>query len=421
MPRQKPDRARPRREKPGVGSGEKPSDRDDAGKPASREPGSAPGKSGAEEPAVDPRSRPAPPKEVECLDPETRLETWLDVPVRRVDDRFPDGSLRSRLHVRADSDAETPVRHGPEFRWFPNKQLWQQRVWVNGEQHGPYREWTEGGLLQRAGEFEHDMLERTWLEYREAGQIGAERDWHQGVQHGRLRIYYGDNALRSESNFVNGVQSGPEVLYHKNGVKEAAGDWENGERVGEWKYWHAGGQPKAQATYVGGRYHGDWIEWDEDGEVVERGHFEHGKAQGEWWELRGRVGYRHVCSFDAGLLHGVSRTWYPGSDQLMMETRYEHGLADGTERMWFQDGKPCSEVRYVKGRVAGPVRYWREDGTLWCSGDVVDGHREGTWTFLRSDGTVDSAWSGLYRADVRVAPLDAAAEASTPRTEDARR
>ena len=73
-----------------------------------------------------------------------------------------------------------------------------------------------------------------------------------------------------------------------------------------------------------------------------------------------------------------------------------NGLKEGTERHWFEDGKPFVSAEYLDGRLNGRLLEWNESGVLVKSANYREGRLEGKYQswwdsgILKEDGYFES-------------------------------
>lgn len=67
-------------------------------------------------------------------------------------------------------------------------------------------------------------------------------------------------------------------------------------------------------------------------------------------------------SYKEGVLHGVSKSWYPCGYPLS-EEYYENGGLHGIKKEWFENGKIKSEAKYEHGIVV-QKNDWNSTGDL---------------------------------------------------------
>jgi antitoxin component YwqK of YwqJK toxin-antitoxin module len=92
---------------------------------------------------------------------------------------------------------------------------------------------------------------------------------------------------------------------------------------------------------------------------------------------------------------GAFRAHHAGSTQVSAEGEYVGGKKHGVWRWWYSDGQLQSEVTFVHGLREGHETGWHENGNKSAEGDNRGGHREGPWDFWYASGAFQQRY--LYR------------------------
>ncbi|GEM_PF-565425 len=218
------------------------------------------------------------------------------------EEKYPNGSLKSRGHVRQDAD-KNHVLVGLWTYWFPNGQK---------EAEGDYRNGREGGKR-------------------------------------------GDTGL-----LVDG-RNGPWTIWYENGQKRSASTYQDGKQEGVWTAWYESGQKKEEGRYEDGKQEGVWIAWYENGQKKEEGTFKDDKLDGRFrtWHENGRK--RQESSLKAGKLDGPSTVWYENG-QKEEESTFKDDELDGPSTTWYENGQNKVAATFAHGGIVGPALVWSEDG-----------------------------------------------------------
>lgn len=78
---------------------------------------------------------------------------------------------------------------------------------------------------------------------------------------------------------------------------------------------------------------------------------------------------RHLLTYQVpldpdGKEHGISRTYYDGSESVFKVARWVHGKLRGTIRLYHQNGRMWNQRRLDGVRTVGRGRQWNEEGVL---------------------------------------------------------
>jgi len=92
---------------------------------------------------------------------------------------------------------------------------------------------------------------------------------------------------------------------------------------------------------------------------------------------------------------GAFRAHHAGSTQVSAEGDYVGGKKHGVWRWWYANGQLQSEVTFVHGLREGHETGWHENGNKSAEGDNRGGHREGPWDFWYASGAFQQRY--IYR------------------------
>lgn len=275
---------------------------------------------------------------------------------------------------------------GQWSKWHDNSKQWAAGQYANGTPCGRWTIWDKGGRKQ----FEHtyNAESRDVVEYHDNGAVegrGAEVDcdssgrqeWWR--EHGPWERFYPDGQKRSEGASVRGVLDGLWTRWHPNGVRESQGSYAFGMRTGTWSEWYDDGTRAMTGEWVDD-VAADCTEWRKGGAL----------RDGLCAEKYGLGGIEMTGMWRAGKRIG-RWTFYGISGETRAQGSYQSGKLSGQWKFWHWRMKPDGKV------VTGELR---------ATGRFVEGKREGRWVFWGEDSSRDEVRSGIYKAGVRVAPLD---------------
>jgi len=92
---------------------------------------------------------------------------------------------------------------------------------------------------------------------------------------------------------------------------------------------------------------------------------------------------------------GAYRAHHPGSTRVSAEGEYVAGKKHGVWRWWYASGQLQSEVTFVHGLREGHETGWHENGNKSAEGENRGGHREGPWDFWYKSGAFQHRY--IYR------------------------
>ncbi|MEM6672829.1 MAG: hypothetical protein AAF726_08280 [Planctomycetota bacterium] len=283
-------------------------------------------------------------------------------PVRIVRETHPVSGALMRIACARPDAGEAPVLHGPEWRYhatgFPRSVQW----WMDDVLHGPMRQWRPAGVIAREGHFANGQRDGLWREYAKNGQLIERSVYRAGTLVGTRETWFPSGQSQELEAYRDGRLHGERRVWGRDGLLILNENWLDGERHGRWQDFHPG-----------------------DGDPREWGTYENGERVGLWQRASPT---------------GV----------VLAAVEYRGNLPHGTARTWSEDGVLIEELVNVEGERTGPSQTWYADGSPQSSGRLENGRRDGRWTYWKEDGSINERWSGVYEEDLRVAPLEDAAD-----------
>ena len=74
---------------------------------------------------------------------------------------------------------------------------------------------------------------------------------------------------------------------------------------------------------------------------------------------------------------GVVKKNFPGTETVRMETPFVGGKENGTQRMYFEDGKLKQETQFVDGKITGSVKWYYPSGVVKEEAIYKEGEQQG--------------------------------------------
>lgn len=104
-------------------------------------------------------------------------------------------------HIVAEKTYEDDILNGPERNYYPNGQLEGEYAMKDGLYEGPYKTYSEEGILLSEGHYKENMIE------------------------GELRTYYDNGKLKEIVNMQQNMTSGPFKEFDESGFLAAEGSY----------------------------------------------------------------------------------------------------------------------------------------------------------------------------------------------------
>jgi antitoxin component YwqK of YwqJK toxin-antitoxin module len=100
------------------------------------------------------------------------------------------------------------VEEGFQRKWYPNKQLAEERFYINGKKEGVHKKWWEDGkqaMLFTAYNNEYDGEFKEWYY---TGQIAKDFHYVKGYEEGSEKLWWADGSIRANYVIRNGKKYG---------------------------------------------------------------------------------------------------------------------------------------------------------------------------------------------------------------------
>ncbi|MBL7964209.1 MAG: hypothetical protein JNM31_10255 [Flavobacteriales bacterium] len=141
----------------------------------------------------------------------------------------------------------------------------------------------------------------------------------------------------------------PEKNGYTAGELTEEGRYQAGKRVGVWRRYWPGGKPMSEITYVMGRPRGPYTTWYPDGKVEEQGA----------WDLDRNT--------------GTFKRWHPNGKLAQEFIFDQHGVRNGVQRYYHENGQLAVEVNVVNGQEEGTMKRFLPNGQVQSTADFHEG------------------------------------------------
>jgi hypothetical protein len=148
--------------------------------------------------------------------PEASIEVAGKVPIRFIDARnagfsrnqdtlFYNGTYFSghffHLYPTLDTAFDIPflngLQEGLTRKWYPDKQIAEERLYVKGKKEGVHKAWWDNGKPKFVFEVTDDRYCGELEEWYSSGQLAKEFHYVNGQEEGSQRLWWGDGRLRA--------------------------------------------------------------------------------------------------------------------------------------------------------------------------------------------------------------------------------
>ena len=274
--------------------------------------------------------------------------------------------------------------HGLAIAYYENGKKYSETNYDRDLAHGSYKDWYDNGNIMTEGAFDKNVKVGTWKTYTIDGKplsVSVAKDslllvmsiWDeqgkQTVKDGTgIITYYFDNKLKSEEGGVkDGLFEGLHTAWYANGKLKAERNYKKGSFT-LLNSWNSKGEK--EVTDGTGYYRS----YDEQDSVVEECPYKNGKKNGLYITrstehvVLARINYvddkmygSYKSYYDTGELRSEGECkkdlsegrwiWYHQNGQREAVVEYVHGLKEGEETFWSEQGDPIKSEYYKAGKL----------------------------------------------------------------------
>lgn len=100
------------------------------------------------------------------------------------------------------------LEEGTHKKWYPNKQLFEERFYRNGKKEGIHKAWWDNGNKQCEYQISNDEYTGEFKEWNQNGQLIKFFHYNNGQEEGSQKLFYENGSIRSNYVIVNGRRFG---------------------------------------------------------------------------------------------------------------------------------------------------------------------------------------------------------------------
>jgi antitoxin component YwqK of YwqJK toxin-antitoxin module len=180
--------------------------------------------------------------------------------------------------------------------------------------------------------------------------------------------YPNSKVVKYKGEFKAGEPIGKFVFYYDNGAPSMVSEYKPNKVVYTTAY-HLNGVAMAQGKYLNQQKDSIWWYFNDVKEVVRREEYVNGK------------------------LHGTVTKYFTNMQgakpQILEEVNYVNGLAQGTWKRYYRDGKVQVEGNYKDGKEQGKETWYYPSGKVEIIGFYKEGKKNGWWRIYETNGTTE--------------------------------
>jgi len=100
------------------------------------------------------------------------------------------------------------LQEGYTRKWYPNKQLLEERFYIQGGKEGKHRGWWENGIPKFTYHFVNDEFEGPLTEWFSNGKLYRQFNYKNGHESGSEKMWWDNGTIRANYVIVNGEKFG---------------------------------------------------------------------------------------------------------------------------------------------------------------------------------------------------------------------
>ena len=100
------------------------------------------------------------------------------------------------------------LQEGFTKRWYPNKQVMEERFYIQGGKEGIHKGWWEDGKPKFIYHFVNDEYEGLATDWFSTGKMYRQFNYKQGHEAGREKMWWEDGTIRANYVIINGEKFG---------------------------------------------------------------------------------------------------------------------------------------------------------------------------------------------------------------------
>lgn len=188
-----------------------------------------------------------------------------------------------------------------------------------------------------------------------------------------------------------GLKTGYWEAHYPSGQLRYSGQFVKGRPTGEFKYYYESGKLRATNRFESSGLRAYHRSYAENGILVAEGMY-FDQQKDSTWRFYSDVDGALISEdqYEMGLQHGLSRVYYPLSEQPAEITTWNHGKKHGPWKKYFPDGRLLAEGAYAEDQPDGPVVFYHPGEKVHIRGSYRLGLKTGTWETFDEEGNLIS-------------------------------
>lgn len=164
------------------------------------------------------------------------------------------------------------------------------------------------------------------------------------------------------SNTFDGKDGVKTVYFPGSLIVEQTIEYKDGVRNGMFREFYRNGQIKLQQFYVGDTLTDSSLSYYANGKLKSLQYLKHGKREGSWRKYNEEGNVVEEMQYKDNLLDGFATKYTYRSLKLLQKRQYKHGLKNGKQEFYHQNGKPMAVVYFTDNHPCLGTEEWDEKG-----------------------------------------------------------
>jgi antitoxin component YwqK of YwqJK toxin-antitoxin module len=186
---------------------------------------------------------------------------------------------------------------------------------------------------------------------------------------------------------ANGLKQGTWEKKFENGQVRYRGQFVDDKPVGTFFYYYEEGGKSYEVAYESESDVSHAKFFHKNGVVMSEGDYFKRQKQGVWKFYDGKTVLSMVETYEAGILNGTQIVYYLNGKP-SSKTPYVNGLKNGPFVEYFSNGKIKTEGTFLDDNYDQEFKQYYSDGTIYAEGQYRAAVKDGQWVYYAEDGQI---------------------------------
>ncbi len=187
-----------------------------------------------------------------------------------------------------------------------------------------------------------------------------------GNKHGFWEAKYESGQTKYKGHYDHGARTGEFLFYFESGVLKAKSNFYDKGNKSKTSIYNPNGQLLAEGYYTGKMRDSIWTMYDTESGLP-----------------LGIEVYKNM------LPNGIWKNFYPGTEVVVRETKWEDGQRHGSEKEYFENSQLKNVVVFQNDLLEGPTQSYLPDGSQNMKGQYKNNKRQDLWIYFNEEGETE--------------------------------